>query len=432
MALYAFDGTWNKPDFQPNDGDDNTNVFRFARMYAQAYGEDPDDFLKHAYTDGVGTRMGKIGKIVGGFTGAGGKSRVDEMLRHCATNFDEGDKTVDIVGYSRGAALAIHFANEIGDGFRVDGKRYEADEIRFLGLWDTVPAFGLPGVLLDPFKDVDLGWDLDLPRKAKRVAHAMARHERRQAFDVHRLDPKHRNPNVTELWFRGVHSDIGGGNGTTDLSAIALRWMMEQARATGIPFSDEQIASVAALENPSAAPHRNSETLDQIDRSFWPGDELHPTLAKHLAVGESKTVSVDSKCVFDFSGIVVDEGAEYTFTPIQGDQWKDDSIPCDATGWPADISRGKSIFDRIKENILESRMVGLLRRVREARWFELCACTDVDECTAFPVGHGQYATHPWTAPSTSPLCFFANDALHPLNKYHNNNGSIRVVVNRIR
>ncbi|BFU89976.1 MAG: hypothetical protein NTAFB01_11630 [Nitrospira sp.] len=51
--------------------------------------------------------------------------------------FAEGDRTIDIIGFSRGAALALHFANQVQE-------EKSGAEVRFLGLWDVVACFGLP------------------------------------------------------------------------------------------------------------------------------------------------------------------------------------------------------------------------------------------------------------------------------------------------
>lgn len=428
MALYAFDGTWNEPDYDFTDGDTNTNVLRFAQAYAQAHGED-DEALPKQYLTGVGTRFKKTGKVIGGLTGAGGRERVREMLELCAKEFEAGDKTVDIVGFSRGAALALHFANKLADGVKIGGKKVQVESIRFLGLWDTVPAFGIPGAIIDWAQDINIGWDLDLPPRVQICCHALARHERRQAFDVHRLDSKHKKPNVKELWFRGVHSDIGGGNSNIKLNSISLHWMMRQAQAVGVPFSSEQLQQVENLQDPKASTHKNSDKFDHIDREFYEGDRLHSSAARRLKIGESKSVPVDSKLIFDFSGLMVESGDQYTFEPDPNGRWMDKGIECTSAGWPEDLNRNKKFFSRIKEKVLESKAVGWLRRVRSARWFEMCACVGFDDKRAFPVGHGQYANRTWQCERSGPLNFFANDSDVP-NKYGNNEGRLSVLVTR--
>jgi hypothetical protein len=133
MALYAFDGTWNS-EKDAGEYDKNTNVVRFKDQYAGT---------KFFYK-GVGTKHGTLGKFFGGAFGVGGHERIEEASKDVAAQFAKGDRDIDIVGFSRGAALAAHFANVIGDdGVKVNGAR-EKPTVRFLGVFDVVAAFGIP------------------------------------------------------------------------------------------------------------------------------------------------------------------------------------------------------------------------------------------------------------------------------------------------
>jgi uncharacterized protein (DUF2235 family) len=216
--LFAFDGTWNS-DSAGTEKD--TNVCWFA----QAYGG------KTLYLPGVGTRFGAIGHAIGGMTGAGGRTRIDEALDALAASLDDGDDTVDVVGFSRGAALALHFCNQV--------EKRHALPIRFLGLWDCVPSFGIASI------DLNIGWELDLPDNVAKCYHALALDERRHTFHLHRLNAhvEHADQEgrLFELWFRGVHSDVGGGNDNPSLSSIALAWIFRAAQKHGLPLKPEVV-----------------------------------------------------------------------------------------------------------------------------------------------------------------------------------------------
>ncbi len=111
MALYAFDGTWNS-EKDAGEYDRNTNVVRFKDLYAGT---------KFFYK-GVGTKHGFLGKFAGGAFGVGGHDRIEDAKKDVAKQFAAGDRDIDIVGFSRGAALAVHFANVIADdGVSVNG-----------------------------------------------------------------------------------------------------------------------------------------------------------------------------------------------------------------------------------------------------------------------------------------------------------------------
>ncbi len=151
MALYAFDGTGNEDNEE--DGKD-TNV----RKFFEAHKQGPDDSDGDFYAPGVGTRHSWLGAIFGGLFGAGGHERVNEGMERLEENFQARDKVNDIIGFSRGAALALEFANEIFDAGVNDE---EAPKIRFLGLWDTVASFGIPG------NNINLGYELTVPRNVE-------------------------------------------------------------------------------------------------------------------------------------------------------------------------------------------------------------------------------------------------------------------------
>ncbi len=238
MALYAFDGTWNK-DKPGTDRD--TNVVWFSRAYTETT----------FYQTGVGTRLGKLGKIIGGITGAGGRSRVKKARKKVKANFDRGDTTIDVVGFSRGAALALHFVNRI-DQKGVETKKGKVfPKIRFLGLWDTVASFGAPDI------PANIGWDLELPDNVEACYHALSLDERRHAFPPERLEIRIDDTGAEcalhECWFRGVHSDVGGGNKNPGLSSIALDWMFANAKRRGLPIDFAVIKENRARMKPEAA-----------------------------------------------------------------------------------------------------------------------------------------------------------------------------------
>ncbi len=247
MALYAFDGTWQK-DY--DDPEQDTNVVWFRDAYA-----DGGVF----YVSGVGTRLGWLGKLFGAITGAGGRKRIREALDAFRKFQAAEDQEVDVVGFSRGAALAIHFANSLPAGTKV----------RFLGLFDTVPSFGIPG------NNIDLGWKLKMPPHVETCCHAMALNETRYNFPLHRMDP---SPHLKEVWFRGVHSDVGGGNGNSGLSSIPLDWMFCAAKRSGLELTTARVAENRARMNPAASVSDLRITSNLHRRSPRPGDCLHSSV----------------------------------------------------------------------------------------------------------------------------------------------------------
>ncbi len=261
MALYAFDGTWNKN--QPQD-DKDTNV----RKFFEAYGG------KKFYRPGPGTRFGWFGKILGGVFGAGGKERVKEACDEVEKNFRGGDRVIDIIGFSRGGALALDFANKIHSEGIAGIQRLE---IRFVGVWDVVPSFGIPG------NDINLGYVLTLPESVKKCFHAMALDERRQNFPVQRVvttvPDAAAEGRVYEVWFRGVHSDIGGGNRNIGLSSITLHWMYKQARRCGLPIPEAEVAKQRQNMKPDTEISKNIDLISNKYRTISWTDVVHESVS---------------------------------------------------------------------------------------------------------------------------------------------------------
>lgn len=208
MSLFAFNGTWND-DKDTGVYGQHTNVVEFYKRYRGA---------KNIFA-GVGTRHGLLGKLWGGAFGAGAHDRVNEAVDIVMAN---EYAPVDIIGFSRGAAIAIHFANVLhGYGIKV----------RALLLFDLVAAFGIPidigGI---PFNRWNIGYNLVMPRSVDACFHALAMDENRAAFDPTTIEGAY------EVWFKGAHSDVGGGNENPNLSNIPLRWMLYQAHRLGLPI----------------------------------------------------------------------------------------------------------------------------------------------------------------------------------------------------
>jgi uncharacterized protein (DUF2235 family) len=268
MALYAFNGTWNSEKTDDvatpeNEVMRNTNVVFFRNAHTA-----PTPY----YCNGVGTRIGVFGKIFGGAFGVGGQHRLSEALDHLRLCADAGDPDIDIIGYSRGAALALAFANRVSKEIK-DGRGQPA-KIRFLGLLDVVGSFGIPISLGPiPLQEYNLGYRLTLPANVEHCYHAMALDERRQTFRVTRVKGAY------EVWFRGAHSDIGGGNGNTGLNAIARCWMLRKAMASGVPIDESYVLDAArACDAAAAVRFADFDLIRNSFRKVESGDRVHHTV----------------------------------------------------------------------------------------------------------------------------------------------------------
>jgi hypothetical protein len=225
--------------------------------------------------EGVGTRWDKIGAIFGGAFGFGVLPRLDEAYARLCENWanavDEEDRAIDIVGFSRGSATALDFCHRIQENGIKKPKSDEVIEanptIRFLGLWDIVASFGLASL---GDQALNFWHHLEIPQSnIDYCFHAMALDERRPSFLPIRLR------GACEVWFRGVHSDIGGGNGNRPLNDVCLRWMMNKAKAAHLPIDDGDIP--APVTGPLEPNHSNRLPLKI--RLIGAVDRCHYTVA---------------------------------------------------------------------------------------------------------------------------------------------------------
>jgi RHS repeat-associated protein len=268
LILFAFDGTGN------DESDPNTisNVVRFRDLYASDEGlafyitgpgtEDPRSGIQHPWHLG-----GNPADTVASFTG---KERVafliNDLQRLADDTPDETVLDIDVVGFSRGAAQARDFANQVANATRDGWYAYSDTEgvtqcqrvnLRFMGLFDTVLS-------------VHRGsYNLGIPDAFSHVAHAVAMNEYRNLFPLESIAQGQFSATPVagqvriERGFLGAHSDIGGGFADGDLAKVALVWMVNQATAAGVQMdalTSEQTTIIAnpVLHDSSSNLHANT------------------------------------------------------------------------------------------------------------------------------------------------------------------------------
>ncbi len=106
--------------------------------------------------------------------------------------------------------------------------------IRFIGVWDTVDAVGGPFHTSDVINAVFHRFkfpDRILSDKVDQAVHALSIDEARAAFGPVLWEAK---SNVEQVWFAGVHSNVGGGYPKQGMSLVTLDWMMQKAQQNGL------------------------------------------------------------------------------------------------------------------------------------------------------------------------------------------------------
>jgi uncharacterized protein (DUF2235 family) len=141
------------------------------------------------------------------------------------------------------------------------------DHIRFVGVWDTVAAYG------SPLAELTLGIDkyifpLSMPDrklspKIQVARHALALDDERDTFHPLLWDEcdSERPERIKQVWFAGMHSDVGGGYPDDGLSYPPLEWMMDEAAAAGLVFLPGAKERFAPPPNRSAPLHDSRKGL---------------------------------------------------------------------------------------------------------------------------------------------------------------------------
>jgi uncharacterized protein (DUF2235 family) len=156
------------------------------------------------------------------------------------------------------------FAREVTPGD--DDRRFHA---HFLGVWDTVSSVGW---VWDPKHFPFTAWNPSV----RHIRHAVSIDERRAFFRQNLFHPA-QGQDILELWFPGVHSDIGGGFAPEcgQLWWNSFQWMQEQAANAGLHFDEDKLNSLIA--NKPTRPW-----AEQINSSFkpvfWHLGEIWPKL----------------------------------------------------------------------------------------------------------------------------------------------------------
>ena len=250
--IICFDGTKNDPsdasqDIYEDGGVKDDGISNILKLYFLLGGrieninqsqDEEGDLLKKShfqgqhcfYFQGVGSYGGSFRKLV---NSAISPHFLD--VRHIivkgmealiAAKYQPGDE-IYLFGFSRGAAIARRFAKVIQDHERVKGLNLKEDAVRFLGVFDTVSSFGLPNLVPNTeaksnvlFEDKNR-----ITSNIQEALHLLSLDERRLAFRPTLMAMEDR---VTEVWFPGVHSDIGGGYFYDGLSDITLDFLLKE------------------------------------------------------------------------------------------------------------------------------------------------------------------------------------------------------------
>ncbi|WP_420002620.1 DUF2235 domain-containing protein [Arenibacterium sp. LLYu02] len=522
--ILCCDGTWNTADQQTDGLPTPTNVAKIYSLLARDEAEGVQQVTY--YRNGVGTSGGVFRRTLGGAIGLRLEDDIVSAYKFLAETYAPGDE-ICLFGFSRGAYTVRSLAGMVSNVGLADLRpdhlasgvdpwevvkrlmtRYQSNKagadksavqsllltpapvgdvrfhapegvgFRFIGVWDTVGALGIPddkGVLRfllgDPkkhgFKDTELGANVRTAR------HALAMDERRQDFTPTLWTKWAEGQDVEQRWFAGVHGDVGGSYGDCGLGDLTLDWMITEAGKAGVRFR----AFAPGQVRPDAFARRHDSFLGVFRRrpsrpravpqvkDWAPGEGDHLTrfdpsvIARHLTpppgevsywptqmllVGEGCRTRASAKPRWNATGLYLVKGASYYVT-AKG-EWLDAGIKADANGPKPGFQLAKAAYGLAK---LPEALRGLLRkserlakadvtfsrRVVEAPWFALMGAIGSGRGNT-EVGGGieDHDTHllgtdkTFTARESGYLYLFANDAWV---MYGNNAGSLEVEITRL-
>lgn len=291
--IVCCDGTWSKPGTKDRGQLVETNV---EKLYNALASENTDIEQIKFYGQGVGTGFAITDQLLGGSFGLGIDNNIQDAYKFLMWSYEPGDE-IYFFGFSRGAytvrslvglirncgIMKPEYLDFVGEAYHLYRDRTELthpdsdlmkafkksygkeDEtpIKFLGVWDTVGSLGIPISWFSWLNRKYQFHDVKLSGQIKYAYHALAVDERRKFFrpalwEVSKEAIERVDPQISEqVWFPGVHCNVGGGYVDCGLSNITLKWMVEKAKNTGLQFDEDYLQK---LECNSKGEIRNSMT----------------------------------------------------------------------------------------------------------------------------------------------------------------------------
>ena len=310
-----------------------TNVWRLYEALDRHCHENGGPVQLAVHDDGVGTSNVRLLALLGGAFGLGLARNVRELYSWLVENYEPGDR-IYLFGFSRGAftvrclaGMITRFgvidrravapgqvAELVREAWRLyketqhrDGvpkaqefkQRYgvllpqpsgakppSPDQdvpVHFLGVWDTVDAYGLPS---DTAKDLAAGLTrylargplhrLALTRFSDHRLHplvlqacqAIAIDDERRTFHPLLFDESRPadQQRIEQVWFAGVHSDVGGGYARGSVSLVSLEWMISRADSHELVFARDRWAAIWRDMDPTGPIHDSRAGLSAYYR----------------------------------------------------------------------------------------------------------------------------------------------------------------------
>jgi uncharacterized protein (DUF2235 family) len=313
------DGTW-----QSEDAAVPSNISRLADAVDTKGSDGKAQYV--FYQPGVGTDPArrlvdrKLSAWLGGGLGIGLDRNIIDIYRWLIHEYKPGDE-LWFFGFSRGAYTVRstvgllrncgilkpsyeRLAERAMDLYRArapeshpDAPRsrsfrrnyaHEIREVRFVGVWDTVGALGVPGWLGLPAAVANRRYrfhDTQLSSIVSHAYHVLAIDEQRRTFSpaLWREETADFAGTVKQVWFPGAHSDVGGGYEERGLGDLTLRWMLDRAVELGLGVLP---AAASALKPSHMGPQHDSRWLPHR----WPIVKSAATALREIRPGHHQVI----------------------------------------------------------------------------------------------------------------------------------------------
>jgi uncharacterized protein (DUF2235 family) len=262
--VVCFDGTGNTFTGNPS------NVVKLFMMLRQ------DSTQAAYYHPGIGTLpfASRWTNLLGAGLGRGIYLSVADAYTYLVKNYESGDK-VFLFGFSRGAytvrVVASKTAPATGRLSSITSLISEPCDPWFVGVWDTVASLEWP-------------WEIQavpflVYNPSIRIARqAISIDERRAKFRpvlwlLPRPSDAASSSDLRQVWFPGVHSDVGGGypEEQSGLSKVALQWLVNEAEAAGLCINRARRDDIFGLTSSSwVKPDPAAPAHEELDFRWIP------------------------------------------------------------------------------------------------------------------------------------------------------------------
>jgi len=297
LAMFM-DGTWNwlgQKCQWLTDLDCETNIAKMYKLSAEI----DDSIQKTMYENGVGT--GTV-ENDDGMTGTGTRAHAENVYKWLTENYN-GCNKLFMFGFSRGTLEArivqgmIHRVGIAKAGFHAEAVKAnfdggDADAATFKAsekAWDTTAEIEFVGffdAVLRTLYDVSTnaqtstnlhddiaGFHMQMTSSVKKLAHAIAISEWRETHHVGALVTNTATL-AEQVWFAGIHKDVGGGLPATGASRIAAGWILDKAVDAGLVLPDNwqerDTMAVDYLDDVSS-----EKSFDALAPSFYRDLKIH-------------------------------------------------------------------------------------------------------------------------------------------------------------